>query len=108
MINGILKIFVLSIIAVLLNVLVKNSKSSLSLYISIAAVLTVIFFTVNQLAPIVDFVKTVSNFINIDEMYLRIIVKALGISVMCEFSCNLCQDAGENSLSQSEVFGSYL
>ena len=57
MINGILKIFVLSIIAVLLNALVKSSKSSLSLYISIAAVLTVIFFIVNQLAPIVDFVN---------------------------------------------------
>lgn len=108
MINGIFKIFVFSVVSLILISYLKNSKSSFGTYVSISAVVIITVFCLNQTTPIIEFIKTVTEFSNIDDLYLSIILKALAISFLCEFSCSLCQQSGESALCQSLLAASKI
>ena len=108
MINGIFKIFVFSIVSLILIAYLKISKSSFGVYVSIATVVIITVFCLNHSVPIIEFIKTVTEFSNIDNLYLSIVLKALAISFLCEFSCALCQQSGESALCQSVLVASKI
>ena len=55
---------------------------------------------------IIDALRTIANYINMDTAYIGTLIKMLGITYVAEFSAGICKDAGYQTIAlQLEIFG---
>lgn len=102
----IVKVAVVGIIATLLAIKLKGYNQEYSIYISLAASIFILVFAVGQLKMIVEFMETISGYISMNSIYLRTLLKLVGIAYVCEFASSLCKDAGYGAIAgQIEIVG---
>jgi len=75
-------------------------------YIGLAISILIFAFCMRRVEAItVQFFK-LQNLLNGSEEYLSILLRVIGITYICEFSANICKDAGYQSIAgQIEVLG---
>lgn len=99
-------IAVISIIAVLLAILFKKGKEEYSLYISIAACIIILLLGIGKLETILDSIKRLQEYISINNTYINILIKIIGITYVTEFAAALCKDSGYSAIgNQVELIG---
>lgn len=93
-------------IGVLLAIKLKSLGNPLWVYLSIALSVFVLFYVVNRLSLIMDFLDGVMGDIGLESGYFEILIKIVGISYLCEFASNICKESGFLSVaSQIEIGG---
>lgn len=101
-----LQIGILGVAGTLLAVQFKSGKSEYGIYISAALCLIIFSCILGQLDIIVDAVKTIGNYIKMDQSYIGTLMKMLGITYVAEFSSSICKDSGYQTIAtQIEIFG---
>lgn len=94
------------IVGVLLAIKLKQLGSPLWVYLSLAMSIFVLFYIINRLSFVMDFLNEVMNDIGLESGYFEILIKIVGISYLCEFASNLCKESGFLSVaSQIEIGG---
>lgn len=103
---GFFKIIFAVIIGILLAIKLKGMGSSMWAYLSIALSLFVLFYVVNRLSFVFDFLNDVIADIGLESGYFEILIKIVGISYLCEFTANICRESGFVSVAgQVEIGG---
>lgn len=101
----VLKIAVAAIIGVLLAVQLKSVRPEYSIYIGMATCVFLLFYGVSRLSVIVETLHSIQNYIHISDVYIRVLLKIIGITYIAEFSTAICKDAGYQAVAgQIEVF----
>ena len=101
-----IKTAIFGLMAIFLAIIFKKSKEELSLYINIAACLIIVFAGVNKLEIVLDAIKQLQGFIQINKAYIGILVKVIGITYVTEFTSSLCKDSGYQAIAdQIELVG---
>lgn len=91
---------------IILAIKLKETGSSMSMYLSLALSIFVLFYAVDRMTYVVDFFDKVIDGIGLEEGYLEILIKIVGISYMCEFTSNICREAGFSAVAgQVEISG---
>ncbi|MCM1285652.1 MAG: stage III sporulation AC/AD family protein [Acetobacter sp.] len=104
-----IKIFGIVIIALITIVLLKDIKKEYSILITIASVIFLFTFTANDLFEIVKELTDLTDSIENLGNYIGLMVKILGISLLAQFTSDLCRDSGENALaSQTEIISKII
>ena len=101
-----LKVGILGVAGVLLAIQFKNGKSEYGIYISV--VLSLIIFTgvMGRLEYLIDMLRDISTYIELDSSYISTLLKMLGITYVSDFSSGICKDAGYQTIAmQIEIFG---
>lgn len=94
------------LIGVLLAIKLKNLGSPLWVYLSLALSVFVLFYIINRLSFVMDFLNSVMGDIGLESGYFEILIKIVGISYLCEFASNICKESGFLSVaSQIEIGG---
>lgn len=102
----IIRIAVVGIAGVLLAVLVKQVKPEYGLYITLAAGVTILFFTVGKLSYLLTSLQEIREYIPVETTYMNILLKMIGITYIGQFCAGICKDAGYSSVAgQIETFG---
>lgn len=91
---GFLKIIIGVIIGVLLALKLKNLNSPMWVYLSLALSMFVLFYILNRLGFVLDFLDEVMGEIGLESGYFEILIKIIGISYLCEFTANICRESG--------------
>ncbi|BBF41906.1 stage III sporulation protein AD [Lachnospiraceae bacterium KM106-2] len=100
------KIAIVGIVAVLLAIQLKSTKSEYGTYISLAACIVIVCLGMSRLESIVEGINKIQSYITINKAYLAILLKIVGITYIAEFASNLCKDAGHGAISnQIELVG---
>lgn len=97
----ILKLVGFGIAATLLIGLISYQGGYSKMYgdlIRIAVVTILMIFIISQLNSVFTVVRHLANKMNMDETYLNIVLKVVGIAYLAEFGSQLCQDAGEKAV----------
>ncbi len=81
-------------IGVLLAMKLKNMGSPLWVYLSLALSIFVLFYILNRLSFVMDFLDDVMGQIGLESAYFEILIKIVGISYLCEFAANMCKESG--------------
>ena len=103
---NIVQVGVMGIAGILLAAQLKQEKSEVAIYLSIAISVLIFFGILDSLDVFVGTVKEISSFIQIDTSYMLTLMKMLGITYIAEFSAGLCKDAGYSAIAtQIEIFG---
>lgn len=101
----IVKISIIGIAAVLLSLMLKNYKQEYSYYLNLAVCICVFLYVVSKLEFLLDYVERIQNLVQLDPVYLTMIIKMIGITYVAEFAVNLCKDAGCQTIAgQIELF----
>jgi len=91
---------------VLLAIIFKNNKSEYAIYVSLAGCLLIFFMGVVRLEIIINTIKKIQTYINLNESYIVILIKIIGITYIAEFAANICKDFGHTAIAnQIELVG---
>lgn len=97
---------ILGIAVVALAVELKALRPEYSVYLILAAGLTIAFLGTSRLEVILETARTIGDYINIKNVYLGTLLKMVGITYIAEFASGICKDAGFSALgTQIEMFG---
>ena len=89
--------------ALVLCVIFKGIKTEYSLFIRIGACILISLISFALFLPILSFIEKISTNTVIHE-YIPTLIKILGISIAITLTCDVCKDAGEESLSNKLAF----
>lgn len=103
---SIVQIAMIAIVGVILSMMLKNYKPEYSIFIGIVISLFIFLAVLTVLSEVKYQVSQLSISVGAQETYYVILFKILGITYLCEFSSNICKDAGYQSIAgQVELFG---
>lgn len=103
---SIVKICILAVAGVLLAVHIKSQKGEYAVFVSLGLCVLILIFSVDRLSYIVDMISELMEVVTIDNTYLLLLLKLIGIAYITEFASALCKEAGFCAIaSQVELAG---
>ena len=100
------KISLFGIIGVLIALQFKSQKTEVSIYIGLAVTLVLFHYALSYMFVVLEQFKVFQSYIGEGADYLKILLKVVGITYICERGCGICKDAGYGSVaSQIELLG---
>lgn len=101
-----IKIAVIGIAAVLIAIQFKSTKSEYATYISLTACILIFYLSIQRVEIIINAIKQIQGYIKINQAYIAILIKIIGITYIAEFTSSLCKDAGHAAIAgQIELVG---
>lgn len=101
-----IKIALIGLVAVLLAIQFKSNRSEFSTYISIVGCILIFLLGVNRLEIIINAIKKIQSYISLNQAYITILLKIIGITYVAEISSNICKDCGYTAVAnQIELVG---
>lgn len=97
---------VLGITAVVLAIQIKAVKTEYALYLVLCAAFLIALLGMSRLEQILNMLDTISEYLNIRQVYLGTLLKMVGVVYIAEFASGICKDAGYSAIgTQIEIFG---
>lgn len=101
----IIRISVIGIAGVVLAILVKEAKPEYSFYLTFAVGIAVLFFSAGRLSDLLGSIREIQQYLPIENTYMDLLLKMVGITYVGQFSASICRDAGYASVAgQIELF----
>lgn len=89
----------LCIAAAVICSLFKNINSEYAIFISLAVGIAIILLSAVLFAPIIEKIQELCDIGTVNQEYVVIAMKALGICYISQFSSDICRDAGQNAIA---------
>ncbi len=99
MVESVFGVAALCIVVTILSKVIGKYHGEYSLFISIAAVSIVVVFLITQISPVTELISQLFSFAALDEVYMSVLFKALGICYVTQLACDICKDGGETALA---------
>ena len=101
----ILKVSIFGISAVLMALVLKGCRPEYSYYVSIAVCICIFLLVANKLELIIGYADKMQKLIHLDDAYMGMILKMIGVTYIAEFASNICKDCGYQTIAgQIELF----
>lgn len=102
----ILKLCALAVVGILLALQLKTFRPELSFCLILALGILIFAYSFSSVKTVFDEVLRLGESLGDSAGYLKILIKIVGISYVCEFSAGICRDAGYGTLGeQVEILG---
>lgn len=99
-----MQIIGISICGLLLTVMLRDYNKSISIVVMMATAVVIFFMIADEISDVFDFISKVSSGADSAAEYIKLMMKVLGITLISQFTADMCRDAGENTLaSQTET-----
>ena len=94
-------------VAVILFLVLNGHNKELALLLTLAVCCAVIVAAQQFLQPVVGFLETLQEVGNLDNEYLSVLLKVVGIAFLSEIAALVCADAGNAALGKTiQLLGS--
>ena len=94
-----LQIIGLGLIAAVICVLLRQYKPEYAIVVSLAAGGMIVLMLLPDMLLVLREVERIVSGSIIDELYMQILLRALGICFITQIACDACKDAGEAAMS---------
>ena len=88
------------LIAAILTMVLKKQERDIAVLLSLTVCTIVVISISAYLGEMVSVVWQLSEISGIDESWIRMILKILGIGLLSQISASICSESGNQSLSQ--------
>lgn len=100
-----LQLGLIGIVGALLALQLKTVKAEFAVYIGLAIALLIFLGMTDKLSELVEAMREIFQMVDLNQSYLGLLFKMLGITYVAEFASALCKDAGQQTIaSQIEIF----
>lgn len=87
----------LAVLGATLAVTVRSFRPELSLLIGVSTGIVVLLSVVGELTGVIDTLRTVAQQYGVDDGYLGVLLKIIGVAYLAQFGVQICRDAGESA-----------
>lgn len=101
----VMKIVLLCVAAALIAVSLRAARPEMATALAMAAGLVALMMSFGAITSVVDAFGSLSVKAGISSASVQLMLRACGISLICEFGAGLCADAGEGTLAKRIEFG---
>ena len=85
---------------------IKDADAGYGTLVSIAGCAMIMYFVVSKFSQITIYIDKIMDYVTLNVTYIDIILKMIGVAYICQFSSDICRDAGYNAIStQVEMAG---
>lgn len=98
----------IALISAVLFVIIKKYSPEYIIFAEIGSVLLIFVFLYPYIKDIIDFYYEYADYGGIDDSYLKIVLKTIGIAVLTQFSADVCRDSGQSALAGNIEFAGKL
>ncbi len=103
------KIIILALIGVIFIVLLKEQKLALSFFLTLAVCILLMSFFLEYVQIMLEGLKVFENYFDSSGYYIKLILKMIGITYLCEFGTQICKDVGQGAIAgQIEILGKVM
>ncbi|MDO4942203.1 MAG: SpoIIIAC/SpoIIIAD family protein [Lachnospiraceae bacterium] len=95
-----IKVVLTGIIAAILILVIREQQKGISAVILLAGSLAIFLFCIGYLQDILKFIENINSMMSIDRIYIKILLKIVGIAYVCQFSGDICRDLGSQALGR--------
>lgn len=99
-----IKVAIFGIITSLVTMKVKHIRPEIAIVIAIVACIILALYGLKEMKEILTLFDTIKTYAKIPDGYFQILLKLIGISFLCEFTSNICKDAGSPSIAKQIEF----
>lgn len=105
----IIQIAFIALVSTILAVTVKTQRPEIGILISLITGIMIFAISSSYLRSIFEVLNEIASGIDLDLSFIGIMLKIVAIAYVCEFSSQVCKDAGETSIaSKVELAGKIL
>ena len=101
-----IKIIGIGFIGLISIIIIKQYRPEFALYISLISGTIILFLIIDKFLVIINLLNSITQKVNINSTYLKILLKITGIAILTEFAVSICKDSGENSIANKIELGS--
>lgn len=80
--------------------LIEKKEKDLAMLLTLVTCCCVGLCVIRFLEPVMQFVRQLEQISAVDTQAIQIVFKVVGIGVLAEISCLICQDAGKSALGK--------
>ena len=95
----------IAMVSTILCIVIKKDRPEMANFVALTAGIIILLSVVMKLSFIVDGIQSLADKVNIQSMYISLIIKLIGICYIIEFAISLCNDCGEKSIPSKLEFG---
>ncbi len=104
-----IKVVILALVGVFFIILLKEQKSGLAFLLSLAVCMVLIFNILDYAMVLVEGMEMFEAYFDSSGYYIKLILKMVGITYLCELGTQVCKDAGQSAIAaQVEMFGKII
>ena len=100
------KIIGIGLLGLIIVVILKQHKPEYAIYVSMAAGVLILFLSIEKLTGIINLLNSIATRTYINQHFLGILLKIMGIAFVTEFAVSICTDAGEKAIANKIEIGS--
>lgn len=89
------------LIAVILILTTGKDRKEFATALSIGVCAMTALMATEYLRPVLDFIRQLKELGNLDSDMVKVLLKAVGIGMLCEIAVLICDDAGNGSLGKT-------
>lgn len=105
----IVQIVGIGLIAAVLAMIVKEQMPIFSFLIAVFTGIVIFLFLIEKIASVIDVLEELAEKSNVQMIFLKTILKIIGIAYIAEFGGQIVRDAGQESIaSKIELAGKIL
>lgn len=95
----VLKIVGIGIVSMILSLLIRQYRPEMAVVVSLCGAVLILSMCVPYLSNIFKMFEDIANQAGVNLSHIKIVLKIIGISYICQFAADICKDAGETSVA---------
>ncbi|MDM5276754.1 stage III sporulation protein AD [Paenibacillus silvae] len=105
----IIQVVGLALIATVLILVIKEQKPMFAFLIAAAAGVVIFMLLIGKIGAVIEVLKRLAENSGMESIYLKTVLKIIGIAYIAEFGTQIVRDAGQESIaSKIELAGKIL
>ena len=100
----IFKIIMIGLIGTIFCLILKDTRKEIALLVALITVVIIMAFGINYIGQIIDLIKELAYKAGLDNGFLAVILKIIGIAYIVEFASDVCKDSGQEAISAKIQF----
>ena len=98
----------IALISAVLCVVIKKYSPEYMIFAELGSVLLVFLLLYPYIKDIIDFYYEYADYGGIDDSYLKLVLKSIGIALLTQFASDICRDSGQSALAGKIEFAGKL
>lgn len=101
----ILKIIGIGFLTLIITIILKEYKKEYAIYSVLIGGAIIVLYSMDTIKLIIEFINELSRNSEYNDIFISLLLKITGISILTEYAVSICKDVGENSIANKIDFG---
>ncbi|NLX91057.1 MAG: stage III sporulation protein AD [Firmicutes bacterium] len=93
-----------AIVAAIFIILIRQSRPDIGQLLSIAVGVIIVVYLLGYLKMVINLITEIALEANVSPLFLRTLLRVIGVAYLAEFGAQVCRDAGEGNIAAKIEF----